>query len=39
MFGEARGAALSVGIEHEHLDESLSPVPPEIRESLLADLR
>jgi hypothetical protein len=34
-----RGAALSIGIEHEHLNESLSPVPPEIRESLLADLR
>jgi hypothetical protein len=34
-----RGGALSIGIEHEHLNESLSPVPPEIRESLLADLR
>jgi hypothetical protein len=34
-----RGGALSIGIEHEHLNESLSPVPPDIRESLLADLR
>ena len=32
------GAALSLGIDHEHYRYALEPVPPEVRSALLADL-
>jgi hypothetical protein len=33
-----QGAALSAGCDHPALSESLSPLPKEIRDSLVADL-